>query len=70
MPKRLITILGGITVLLFILGALLGSSGTTDGETGTAQQVSNIVMPISVLLGVATLVVIALSAARLSRKDR
>jgi len=70
MPKRLITILGGTAVVLFILGAMLGSSGKTDGETDTAQQISNIVMPVSVLLGLATLIVIAASAARLARKGR
>lgn len=69
MPKRLITILGGSAVVLFMLGALLGSSGTTDGDPDTAQQISNVAMPIAVLLGLATLIVIVVSAARL-RKDR
>lgn len=69
MPKRLITILGGTAVVLFVLGALLGSSGTTDGDPDTAQQISNVAMPIAVLLGLATLIVIAASAVRL-RKDR
>ena len=70
MPKRLITILGVTAVALFILGALLGSSGKTDGAPDTAQQVSNVAMPIAVLLGLATLIIIAASAARLARKRR
>jgi hypothetical protein len=70
MPKRLITILGGSAVILFVLGAALGSSGTTDGETDTAQQISNIVFPLSILIGLATLVVIVVSAIRLAKKDR
>ncbi len=70
MPKRLITILGGSAVVLFIVGALLGSSGTTDGDPDTAQQISNVVFPIAVLLGLVTLIVIAVSAARLARKSQ
>lgn len=67
MPKRLITILGGSAVILFVLGAALGSSGTTEGDPDTAQQISNIVFPLSILIGLATLVVIAVSAIRLGK---
>ena len=52
-----------------VLGAALGSSGTTNGDPDTGQQISNIVFPLSILIGLATLVVIVVSAIRLSKKD-
>lgn len=70
MPKRLITVLGGSAVALFLLAAALGSSGKTDGDPDPAQQVANIAFPLSVLLAVVTLGVIVVGAVRLARKGR
>ena len=68
MPKTLIAWLGGTAVVLFLLGVALGSSGKTDGDPDTGQQIANIVMPLGVLLALAVIVILVVSAIRLSRK--
>jgi hypothetical protein len=70
MPKRLATSLGASAAVLILLGIALGSSGKVEGKTSTAQQISNVVFPLGILLVLATLVVLVVGAIRLSRKDR
>ena len=70
MPKRLIAWLAGTALVLFLIGIALGSEGKTDGETTTAQQVSNVAFPVAVLLALIVIVILAVSAIRLGRRSR
>jgi branched-subunit amino acid transport protein len=57
MPNRALTILLAVAAAALVLTALLGSSGKTDGDPSTSQQIANVTMPIFVLATAAAIVV-------------
>ena len=70
MPKRTLIWMTGAAILLFLIALPLGSEGTTEGDPDTAQQIANVLFPLSILLLLATAVVGIVSAVRLARRGR
>jgi len=70
MNKKMIVSLAATSALLFLISIPLGSSGVTEGDPDTAQQIANVLFPLSILLALVVLGIVVVSALRLrSQRD-